>query len=162
VSLTTDPQDPRLGHGSDTEPGQQNAVYLVLPEAERRKGFSRPLYRAYIHHGAQGPRYPVRDLTDEERERYAGYGYVKHEAYPLDDHPVTGRFWTQAQLDNAGKGCGTVTTMGLALCETYRASPAFYSATWCCGCRMHKPVGKDGEFTWIAEDGTDTHILVGT
>jgi hypothetical protein len=50
VSLTTDPQDPRLGHGVDTEPSGQNETYLVLSEAERKKGFVRPLYRAYIHH----------------------------------------------------------------------------------------------------------------
>ena len=30
MSLTTDPNDPRLGHGADTEPQDQHDVYLVL------------------------------------------------------------------------------------------------------------------------------------
>ena len=50
MSLTTDPNDPRLGHGADTEPRAMNEAYLVLSEKERKKGFVRPLYRAYVHH----------------------------------------------------------------------------------------------------------------
>lgn len=41
--------------------------------------------------------------------------------------------------------CGTVTTMGLALAETYARDPKFYGGTFCCGCRAHFPVA---EFTW--------------
>ncbi|MGZ8286108.1 MAG: hypothetical protein ACXW27_08950 [Allosphingosinicella sp.] len=48
--------------------------------------------------------------------------------------------------------CGTVTTMGQALAETYARDPFFYSGTFCCGCRTHFPTGADGEFVW---DGTD-------
>jgi hypothetical protein len=51
--------------------------------------------------------------------------------------------------------CGTKTTMGLALAETYAADPHFYSGTFCCGCGSHFPVGKDGEFVW---DGTDEKV----
>lgn len=47
--------------------------------------------------------------------------------------------------------CGTVTTMGVALAETYARDPGFYSGTFCCGCGSHFPVGENGEFTW---DGT--------
>jgi hypothetical protein len=46
-------------------------------------------------------------------------------------------------------GCGALTTMGLALCETYARDPKFYGATYCVGCQMHRPVG---EFRWD-EDG---------
>lgn len=49
MSLTTDPKDPRLGHGSDAAPGPQNEVYLVLSEEERAKGFVRPYRDAYRH-----------------------------------------------------------------------------------------------------------------
>jgi hypothetical protein len=49
MSLTTDPKDPRLGHGSDTEPGPQNETYLVLSEEERAKGFVRPYRDVYRH-----------------------------------------------------------------------------------------------------------------
>jgi hypothetical protein len=47
------------------------------------------------------PSYPLRDLTDEERTRYAGLGYVKFEAYPAttDGGGTIGCFWTQARLD---------------------------------------------------------------
>ncbi|HYQ47089.1 MAG TPA: hypothetical protein VER11_34200 [Polyangiaceae bacterium] len=47
--------------------------------------------------------------------------------------------------------CGTVTTMGQALAETYAANPFFYSGTFCVACRGHFPVGADGEFTWVPE-----------
>lgn len=94
--LTSDPNDPRLGHGVDKEPIPQHDVYLVLSEEERAKGFVRPLRRAYVH-----------------------------------------------------STCGTLTTMGLALCETYARNPSFYGATYCVGCQMHLPIS---EFTWD-EDG---------
>lgn len=44
--------------------------------------------------------------------------------------------------------CGEVTTMGLALAETYARDPKFYGGTFCAVCRAHFPVGADGEFTW--------------
>lgn len=92
MGITTDPNDPRLGHGVDKEQIPQHDTYLVLSEEEREKGFIRPLHRAYVH-----------------------------------------------------KVCGTVTTMGLALCETYARNPKFYGATYCCECRKHLPVS---EFLW--------------
>lgn len=96
MSLTTDPADPRLGHGVDAKPVPQNAAYLVLSEEERAEGFVRPVRRSYVH-----------------------------------------------------VGCGTVTTMGRALAETYARDPSFYGSTYCVHCSMHKPVA---EFRW---DGTD-------
>lgn len=147
--LTTDPEDPRLGRGPDAGPGPQNAAYLVLSEEERANGFVRPLRRAYVHVGPAGPEHPLRDLTPEERETWGGEKYAKYEPYPETPDGALGRFWTQEQLDKVGKGCGTLTTMALALCETYARSPHFYGATYCCGCQMHLPVG---EFTWD-EDG---------
>lgn len=44
--------------------------------------------------------------------------------------------------------CGTQTTMGQALAETYARDPKFYSGTFCAHCRTHFPVGADGEFVW--------------
>lgn len=95
MSLTSDPNDPRLGRGVDTGPIPQHDVYLVLSEEERAKGFVRPYRDAYRH-----------------------------------------------------DACGSVTTMGRALSETYAREPTFYGATYCCRCQMHKPVG---EFTWDAD-----------
>lgn len=47
--LTTDPNDPRLGHGYDDEPVPQQQAYLILSEEERSKGFVRPYRDRYIH-----------------------------------------------------------------------------------------------------------------
>jgi hypothetical protein len=99
MSLTTDPNDPELGHGIDNEPVRQNSKYLVLSKEEREKGFIRPVRQTYKH------------LT-----------------------------------------CGTTTTMGLALAETYARDPSFYGSTYCCYCGMHKAVS---EFVW---DGTDEKV----
>jgi hypothetical protein len=44
--------------------------------------------------------------------------------------------------------CGTVTTMGRALSETYARDPTFYGATFCCHCNRHLPVA---EFVWTAD-----------
>ena len=44
--------------------------------------------------------------------------------------------------------CGTVTTMGLAIAETYARDPRFYGGTFCVACRDHFPVGELGEFDW--------------
>lgn len=46
--------------------------------------------------------------------------------------------------------CGTVTTMGRALSETYARDPKFYGGTYCVKCQMHRPVG---EFHWYEMDG---------
>jgi hypothetical protein len=53
--LVTDPDDPRLTHGVDDVPGPQAEAYLVLSEAERAKGFVRPVRRTYIHTGGTSP-----------------------------------------------------------------------------------------------------------
>lgn len=52
--LVTDPNDPRLGHGADTAPTPQQSAYLVLSDAERAKGFVRPVRRTYVHSMALG------------------------------------------------------------------------------------------------------------
>lgn len=48
--------------------------------------------------------------------------------------------------------CGSATTMGRTIAETYARDPFFYSATFCCACSSHFPVGENGEFVW--EDGS--------
>lgn len=53
MTITTDPNDPRLqkyrGKGHDTEPVDQQEVYLALSEDERAKGYLKPLRDTYIH-----------------------------------------------------------------------------------------------------------------
>jgi hypothetical protein len=70
-------------------------------------------------------------LSDEERAK----GFVK---------PVRRSY--------VHEKCGTATTMGQTLAETYARDPKFYGATYCVHCSMHRPVGEHGEFVW--EDGS--------
>lgn len=150
--LTDDPNHPGLKRGlADEESVPQNETYLVLSEAERAKGFVRPVRHAYQHVGILGPKHPTVELSDEEKEKYVEVGYVQYEKYPDSEAPLVGRYWTQKQLDSIGKGCQSVTTMGQALAETYAREPGFYGSTYCVVCCKHRPVGADGEFVW---DGT--------
>jgi len=54
----------------------------------------------------------------------------------------------QADTEHRVGGCGTVTTMGRALSETYARDPGFYGATFCVHCNTHRPVA---EFVWTAD-----------
>lgn len=47
--LTSDPDDPRLTRGVDSEPVPQAQAYLVLSEKERAAGFVRPVRQSYTH-----------------------------------------------------------------------------------------------------------------
>lgn len=151
MSLTTDRNDPDLGHGTNEERVSQNKKYLILSEEERAKGFIRPVRQSYVHVGLK-PTYSLRSLTDQENERYGKYGYVAYEEYPQESRvsSAVGRFWEQKELDN--KGCGTLTTMNISIAETYARDPSFYGSTFCCGCSKHLPVA---EFVW---DGTNEKV----
>lgn len=127
----------------------QHSDHWVLCETERAKGFVRPVRDRYEHVGIPGPRFPLEDLTPEQAEHYFDEGYVKFESYPESEWPAMGRYWTQAQLDAVGKGCGMVTTMPRAIAETYARNPHFYGSTFCCGCGTYIRVGQNGEFVWL-------------
>lgn len=158
MGVTDDPKDPRLGRGVDKAPVPQHEAYLVLSEEERAKGFVRPVRRSYRHVGIAGPKFPLQDITAEQKEWWKDDSdpFVKFESYPSGyKGSATGKFWTQTELDSVGKGCGTVTTMGRALSETYARDPDFYGSTYCVGCSMHLEVGADGEFMW---EGTTERV----
>lgn len=158
ISETTDGQPPRPGHEHGGAPAPinprtgQHEAYWILSAEERAKGFVRPVRRSYKHVGPAGPRYPLRDLTDEERERYRTYSYVKFETYPEETGQL-GRYWTHVQLGRVGAGCGAVTSMSQDIAETYARDPRYYGSTFCVQCRVHLPVGEGGEFVWI-DDGS--------
>lgn len=96
----------------------------------------------------------------------------KHFGSPAPDPDVDSRgmhksYWVLSQRERA-KGfvrpvrrsylhatCGSITTMGLALAETYARDPSFYGSTYCVSCAGHFPVGAGGEFTW---DGSDEKV----
>ncbi len=149
VTLSGKPADPTYDGGApqpiDEATGMHKDYWVLSPE-ERAKGFVRPVRRTYKHVGDR-PKYLLRDLTSEEQIRYAGCNYTKFEQYlESDGSSVSGRFWTEARLNS---GCGTLTTMGDAIAETYARNPKFYGATFCCQCRDHFPVGEKGEFEWL-------------
>lgn len=49
MSITTDPNDPRLTKGTDSQPTKQAEVYLALSQEELAKGFVRPVRVSYKH-----------------------------------------------------------------------------------------------------------------
>lgn len=162
MSLTTDPNDPRLGHGVDNEPVPQNEVYLVLSEEERAKGFVRPVRNSYVHVGRSMQYYKGihRMLTEEEMKEYENKGknYVAILTVMTkeDGSFLGGTYVTQEELEayQFGRrigGCGGTTTMGDALAETYARDPNFYGSTYCVYCRKHLPVQ---EFVWAGTDIT--------
>lgn len=87
-------------------------------------------------------------LCEDERKR----GFVRpyRDSYkhigPLTQL-VNGETGEDSHQVRAG-GCGTVTTMGRALSETYARDPKFYSHTFCVRCNTHPPVS---EFVWTAD-----------
>ena len=159
MSLTTDPNDPALKEGQKNETGQHE-IYLVLSEEERAKGFVRPVRNSYVHVGKKQRGIEIHCmLTEKEKEKfYEKYPEDKSKRYVAvltvmkkeDGSFLGGTYVTQKELDawKTGKligGCGTTTTMGAALSETYARNPKFYGATYCCGCNKHLPVE---EFVW--------------
>lgn len=159
MSLTTDPNHADLGRGGpDEKPVPQNPCYLVLSSEERAKGYARPVRLSYEHVGIAGPAFPLQDLTAEQKAWWKDDPdpYVKFEPYPAGYQGAsTGRFWKQSQLDSIGKGCKAATSMAVEIAETYARNPAFYGSTYCNRCRMHRPVGRDGEFVW---EGTSERV----
>jgi hypothetical protein len=144
----------------DPATGQQKA-YVVLTPEERAKGYVRPVRRSYVHVGLPGPKYPLRDLTSVEQKRYSAMSYVKLEEFEEDafgeGKTEFKRFWTQAQLNRVGKGCGAETRMSLDIAQSYARKPiGFYDGTFCATCRDHFPVGEDGEFVW--SDNPDQRV----
>ena len=67
----------------------------------------------------------------------------------LSDEERAKGFIRPVRTNYIHKLCGTSTTMGPAIAETYARSPYFYGSTFCMQCRAHFPVA---DFRW--EDGT--------
>lgn len=112
MGLTTDPEDPRLGHGVDRAPSPQSELYLVLSEGERAKGFVLPVYRSYVHHDPECG--AVTTMGLELCETYArspSYYGATYCAGCSMHRPVgkLGEFtWLDAQGNDTGLLVGTV------------------------------------------------------
>jgi hypothetical protein len=94
--VTSDPTDPRLTHGVDEEPVRQAAVYLVLSEEERAKGFVRPLYPSYIHTVCGGVTTMARDIAETYSRSPTFYGatYCVHCRKHLPIGPDGDFYWS--------------------------------------------------------------------
>lgn len=80
-----------------------------------------------------------------------------HEVYlVLDDEDRAKGFVRPLRTSYMHTKCGSVTTMALAIAETYARDPSFYGATFCVHCSMHRPVGAEGEFVW--DDGSGQKV----
>lgn len=98
-------------------------------------------------------------VTDDHRELQANgqqKGYVV-----LSAEERAKGFVRPVRESYVHEKCGTLTTMGRALAETYARDPHFYSGTFCAGCRSHFPVGESGEFVWADSNGQRTDQKVG-
>lgn len=177
MSLTTDPNDPKLKEGQKNEKGQHE-IYLVLSDEERAKGFVRPVRDAYKHIGKMTPDIQEKgklftldelhekdptEYNNERIEKFKNWGHVAYIEYSEEykktngSSAVVGQFIDQKEYDAMQNkepyvgGCGSVTTMGDALSETYARDPKFYGATFCCGCNKHIRVE---EFQWVNDGQT--------
>lgn len=104
-----------------------------------------------------------RDMSETTSGRPPTPG-LENAAAPEAIDPSTGQhtsYWVLSKEERA-KGfcrpvrnsykhlkCGTVTTMGQALAETYARDPSYYGSTFCVSCRAHFRVGETGEFVWM-------------
>lgn len=137
-----------------TETTGQHKAYLVLCAEEREKGFVRTYRDRYEHTGrAICGKY----LRMEGNRKLGGYIDVctmqpNHDGECIVSTSLVQPDAAKAQQEGFWpRGCGTVTTMGRALSETYARDPKFYGATFCCGCNKHLPVA---EFVWTADGET--------
>lgn len=77
-----------------------------------------------------------RELKDNGQQK----GYVV-----LSDEERAKGFVRPVRQTYTHKTCGTDTTMGISIAETYARDPKFYGGTFCCFCKTHLPLD---EFVW--------------
>jgi len=155
---TTSGRPVEVVRAEQTEEVGQHKDYIVLCPDERAKGFVRPVRNKYQHVGRS---VCGKIVNTDPNERFPKLGGPRDICGLRHEHEgeCAGQFFTVDQPEHAEilvrhrrGGCGTVTTMGQALSETYARDPKFYGATFCCGCNRHLPVG---EFVW---DGTKEEV----
>lgn len=69
----------------------------------------------------------------------------QHKSYLILCDAERAKGFVQPYRDTYRHTCGTTTTMGRKLAETYARDPHFYGATFCVKCNVHRPLS---EFTW--------------
>lgn len=87
-------------------------------------------------------------LTDEERAK----GFVRPVRRTYIHVGINPTMRGHVLVKTGERGCGTRTSMGLAIAETYAREPKFYSGTFCVTCCEHRPLN---EFVW---EGTNEQV----
>lgn len=90
-------------------------------------------------------------ITDEHRELNPETGQQKDYVVLSDEERAKG-FVRPLRSTYTHKVCGSDTTMGQKIAETYARDPSFYGATFCCQCKKHFTLD---EFVW---KGTDEQV----
>jgi hypothetical protein len=120
----------------------QKKVIEPLAEKEKDALYNRPP-RTTLSDGTQI--YPEHRTIDPKTGMQAGYVVLAEEERAKGFvRPVR---WSYLHLK-----CNRVTTMNQTLSETYARDPYFYSGTFCSYCRVHGPIGEDGDFVWNNSD----------
>ena len=88
-----------------------------------------------------------RPITEDHREIDPATGMQKDYIVLCPDERAKG-FVRPLRSSYQHLPCGSVTTMGQALSETYARDPLFYSGTFCATCRAHFPLV---QFVWTAD-----------
>lgn len=113
MSVTTDPNHPGLKRGNDETPVPQQAVYLVLSDAELAKGYVKPLRDTYRHTACgHETRMPAKTAETYARDPwFYGGTYCVHCAMHrdlsefewLDGEAMSPRQWPDAEIERIAK-----------------------------------------------------------
>jgi len=144
ISETTDGKPPRPGFENAGAPAPikengQHEAYWVLSAQERALGFVRPVRRSYRHVG--------RNICGKPKVLEGRPGDWRCTGAPRHVGDCTS--WC---LADSLHSCGQLTTMSLAISETYARDPKYYGSTFCCECGEHLPVD---QFVW---EGTEERV----
>ncbi len=96
------------------------------------------------------------DRDDPKLKEYDKDGMQKTHLVLPDENRKKEHFIRPLRKSYMHNKCGTVTTMGESIAETYAANPRYYSSTWCSSCKGYFPVGDQGEFIW--DDGSGQKV----
>ena len=137
-------------------PGLKIGERLTREDADKTRRGLEILKEKSEHHGAAvcttDGKPPDPDYADLGNAPKPIKDNGQHESYyVLCDSERAKGFVRPVRRTYIHEKCGTSTSMGVALAETYARDPRFYGATFCCHCGGHYPVGPNGEFHW--EDG---------
>ncbi len=87
-------------------------------------------------------------ITEDHKEINPVTGQQKNYVVLTDEERSKG-FVRPVRTEYTHLKCGTVTSMSLAIAETYAREPKFYSGTFCVQCREHFPLD---QFVWKNSD----------